>query len=98
MPIRLVKEARVADKPIDWEEEGKKHALNSRQHPERPCKNYPTRDKHSAKDEADFIRGFNLQKAEFDAGRGLAGMAAYATEIEEQEDGSRKVIIKEKGA
>lgn len=67
-------------KPIDWMEEGKKHFLATQLHPERPCANYPTRDKHSAEDEANFITGFNLAKAEHARGEGLSGMAAYASE------------------
>ncbi len=87
----------MTDEPAkDWLEEGKKHFLSAQQHPERPCHNYPTRDRYTAEDEALFINGFNLAKAEWEKGGGLSGTEAYAIEREEiKEDGTRTVIIKE---
>lgn len=67
----------------DWIEEGRKHFLASKTHPERPCSNYPTQDVHLPKDEADFIAGFNSAKAEWDRGEGLNGLSAYMPEMEE---------------
>src|SRR5687767_1280711 len=63
---------------IDWIEEGRKHFLQTKLHPERLAANYPTQDVHSPKDEADFILGFKAARGEWErAGGGLSGISAY---------------------
>jgi hypothetical protein len=74
----------MSDTPTDWIEEGRKHFLNARLHPERPPANYPTQDVHTPKDEADFVLGFKAAKGEWDRGGGLGGLEAYARERDER--------------
>jgi hypothetical protein len=68
---------------VDWIDEGRKHFVATKTHPERPCQNYPTQDVHTAKDEADFILGFKAAKAAWERGEGLSGTEAYAAEHDE---------------
>lgn len=68
---------------IDWYEEGRKQFTFSKINPEKPTKNYPTQDIHTAKEEADYIRGFNSMEAEWKRGGGFSGTESYMEEIEE---------------
>lgn len=68
---------------VDWIEEGRKHFLATKLHPERLAANYPTQDIYTPKDEADFILGFKAAKGEWEAGKGLSGITAYASERDE---------------
>lgn len=83
----------------NWFEEGRKQFVLSKVHPEARPINYPTRDSHSAEQEADYIRGFNMQKNAWDHGERFAGMEAYAAELDEQrktkgsEDDGRDIAV-----
>jgi hypothetical protein len=75
----------MTDEPkvIDWFEEGRKQFVSSKINPEKPPKNYPTQDIHTAKDEADYIAGFNSAEKAWQRGEGFSGMASYVEEIDE---------------
>lgn len=60
----------VQSPETDWVEEGKKHFLQTILRPERRPANYPTQDVHTPQNEADFITGFNLGKADWEAAAG----------------------------
>lgn len=78
----------------DWVDEGRKHFMATRTHPERRPANYPTRDVHSAQDEAEFIQGFNAAKAKWDRGEGLNGLQSYVVERDEiTAEGVRRIIV-----
>ena len=46
------------------------HFLQGLHSPERLVRSYPTRDRHSAEDEAEFLRGWNEARREHDAAEG----------------------------
>ena len=46
----------------------------------KPSGEYPTQDKYTASDEADFIQGFNLGMIDF-RNKGFETMKAYGTEV-----------------
>ena len=69
---------------IDWHEEGQKAYIASVLKPAHFPKNYPTQDKYTAADEAEFIKGWRAQKATFERGEGFSGMESYAAELDEE--------------
>jgi hypothetical protein len=75
----------MSEQPTDWVEEGRKAFIASKLRPDKnSATNYPTQDCHTPRDEADYVTGWNTQKAMWDRGEGLSGMESYAQEIEEQ--------------
>lgn len=69
---------------IAWFEEGRKHFVASRVYPNKPPLRYPTQDVYTPKDEAEYISGYNAEKAQWLRGNGLGGLDGYSEEHDEQ--------------
>jgi hypothetical protein len=68
---------------VDWFKEGQIQFVMSKTHPEKPPARYPTQDKYTPQNEADYIAGFNVQKAAWGSGEGFGAFEGYAHENEE---------------
>jgi hypothetical protein len=83
-PTKALLELASRVEQTDWIEEGRKHFLATKLHPEKLAENYPSQDVHTLKDEADFILGFRAAKGEWERGIGLTGLGAYTAERDER--------------
>jgi hypothetical protein len=72
----------VDSAPVDWFEEGQRQFVVSKIKPGAAPIHYPTQDRHLPKDEADYIKGYAAQAAEWGSGKGFGMMEGYAHEVE----------------